>query len=188
MTRPKAEIALGEWLLGQVPRQGALAPELAPAPVVKTGKRGRPKGRPNNKTLAARLDLDKMGEALLRERFRSGMVDPVDEARAWIRKIWNIPEDAPMHYVIRRDANGFEVIFADAVLELAKELVKIKEKAADVALPFVQRKMPAQVDINERRHTTLEVVLTDARQRPPAPEARVLDLEPEKAAPGAGEE
>lgn len=143
-------------LTGLPPAQGnLLGDDTPPAPIARTGRAGRPKGRKNNRTLMAEANLDTIGEAVLRERTRLALVDPVAEAKRMVAQIHGLPEDADPNTVIReeRKADGTLVrivAFADEVTEMTIRLAGLKENAASNALPFMRQKMPAQIDVTER--------------------------------------
>lgn len=157
MATKSAAKRVAETLLMRLgPAQGALPGMAQPAaPVVRTGKPGRPKGRKNNRTLAEEAKLDVWSEKLIRERVALGLLDPVQMARKRICEIYGLPEDANPNTIIHREENAEGVVtqlvsFAEAVLELAKHFDNVKATEGKNALPYVRQKMPQQVDVTEK--------------------------------------
>lgn len=149
-TKSAEKRALERSLLQMGPAQMSLLPG-SPETVEYTGLPGRPKGRKNNKTLFTEAGLEQMGERLLRERFRMGLLDPVAEAKKIVAQIYNLDATADPSTVLRhetdKDGNIIHIVsFADEVREVALAFANLKEKAANNALPFVRKKMPQEVD------------------------------------------
>lgn len=150
-TKSTARRVMEQSLLKLGPAQLSMLPG-SPATVEYTGKPGRPKNRKNNSTLMAEADFAQMGERLLRERFRVGLLDPVAEAKKFVAQIYKLDADADPSTVLRhetdKDGNLIHIVsFADEVREVALTLANLKEKAANNALPFVRKKMPQEVDL-----------------------------------------
>lgn len=147
--------AQAERILAGLPgRQGDLLPGGKPAWHY-TGRPGRPKGRPNNKTLAALADLDNLGEVVLRERIGTALCDPVTEAERLVRRIFAVDPEAKLSEFHR-----------EKVAEFTLEMSKLREKARDGVAPFVLKKKPTEIDVTEKKVTEARIIVEDRRQLP----------------------
>lgn len=166
MTKSHAQAALEEILLALPQAQGVLGEGAVvglPAPeipqVARTGKRGRPKGRPNNKTLMARALAATAGDRLLREANRLAECEPIVEAKRWVALKYNLDEgwdkDPGKLSQYKTEIDGF-----------VDKIVALKKGALPTGLDFQKQKPAKMVDVTERKLVVARVTVASAEQLP----------------------
>lgn len=148
-TKSAEKRVMEQALLRLGPAQLSMLPG-SPATIEYTGKPGRPKNRKNNRTLMSEAGLEQMGEALVRERVRLGLCDPLAEAMKRVRLLHGLADetDPRVHY-------------REEVAKWAEHFDHLKAKEANNGLPFVRKKMPQEVDVTERHFVLIKQVGMD---------------------------
>ena len=155
-TKPVARAAMEQRVAAMAPRQGELLGAPAEPRWTYTGKPGRPKGRPNNKTLLLEQSIENLGDQMLRETVQAALADSIALAKRMVAQIYQLPEDVDPNTILHRreGKDGVElqiVSFADEVQAFALKLIDDRKAARAIALPFVKPRKPQEIDITERR-------------------------------------
>lgn len=166
MTRSNAERALADLLLAMPAAQGVLGEGALPGlpqpqvpPIVRTGKRGRPKGRPNNKTLMARALAVHAGDRLLREANRLAECEPIVEAKRWVALKYNLEQGWD------KDPGKLSQ-YKDEIDAFVDKIVALKKGALPTGLDFQKQKPAKMVDVTERKLVVAKVTVASAEQLP----------------------